>query len=367
MIRQEQDRLILLTLSLRGHKGTAFTNNPIGGTLMSEEFSPESINDLQPGAEDNSAESSPKELSEPTADTGDEAEKSTGLTEEAKAQSETTTRFRLRAPAIIAAVILLATVLCFACWGIFFNRSLHGKWTLDFTVSDKDYSVTLEFNNDGTCYFHNGGMIYKGNYTTSEDQNGRSKLRVNCTSFGQPFISSDFYYEFSGNAITGRKLVLTDLSGLIFSPDDLSEESTQASDSKKSAADYLEENGKRYYIYALDSNDSYETKLSPLDGAIDEKLTGIWLESSADSNYDNTFAFNADGTYQITYRDLIYKGCYAAKDGSCVFNLVSLDGTVANNALDYTFDEDKLVITVNDVPATLVPTDNIYAFDTGIK
>ena len=273
-------------------------------------------------------------------------------------------RIHIQTPVIIASVILLAAILFFACWSIFFNKSLKGSWTLNFTASDKDCAVTMSFENDGTCYLQSGGTIYKGSYTTNSADNGRSKLSASYTSFGQPFINSNFYYDLSGNSITGRRLHLTDLSGMVFRPDDLSDD---GSTSKKDAADYIEENGKRYYIYTLNYSDSYETKYTPLDGATDEKLIGIWFERSSDSNYDNTFAFNADGTYQITYRDIIYKGCYAAKDGTCVFNLVQADGSAINNSLDYSFDGDELVITINDVTARLVRTKNIYAFGNGIK
>ena len=276
-------------------------------------------------------------------------------------------RLRIQTPVIIAAAILLVTLLFFGCWGIFFNKSLKGSWTLNFTVSERDCSLTFGFENDGTCEMYYGGTIYNGTYTESDAENGHHKLNMKFKSYGTTFIDTDFYYDLTGNSISGRKLVLTDLGGFIFAPDKIDETSAEESDAKKKATDFVEENGMRYYVYTLDSIESPEAKCVPLDGAIDDKLVGIWLDDREDSRYDSTFSFNADGTYQITYRDLIYKGCYAAKDGTCVFNLVQADGTAQNNTLDYSFEDDKLVITINEVPVTLERTDNIYAFDTGIK
>lgn len=298
----------------------------------------------------------------------------TAATDEAAAEdtdagssSASKTKLKIQTPVIIAAVILLITLLTFGCWGVFFNKSLTGNWTLNFTVSEKDCSVTLGFENDGTCKMYYGGIIYSGTYTENDAVNGRQKLNVKLKNYGQSFIDTDFYYELTGNSISGRKLVLTDLGGFIFSPDKTDEASTEESDAKKKATDFIEENGMRYYVYTLDKVDEPEIKLVPIDGAIDNKLVGIWLDDREDSRYDSTFSFNADGTYQITYRDIIYKGCYAAKDGTCVFNLVQADGNAENNSLDYSFDDGKLIITINDVPVTLEPTDDIYAFDTGIK
>ncbi len=299
-----------------------------------------------------------------TAAVSESAAEASDISDEAAAPKP---KLRIQVPVIIAAAILLVTILCFGCWGIFFNKSLKGSWALNFTVSDRECSVAFDFENDGSCAMYYGGTVYNGTYTESDSDNGRQKLNVKLTSYGQKFINTDFYYDLIGNSISGRQLVLTDLDGFIFPPDKTDEASTEESDAKKKAADFIEEDGMRYYVYTLDSVSDPEAKLVPLDGAIDEKLVGIWLDKRQDSRYDSTFSFNADGTYQITYRDIVYKGCYAAKDGSCVFNIVQVDGTAQNNTLDYSFEDDKLVVTVNDVPVTLERTDNIYAFDTGIK
>ena len=273
--------------------------------------------------------------------------------------------FRLQKPVIIASVIMLASVLFFVCWGLFFNSSIHGTWKLDFTAAGKECSVTFSFDKDGTCQFRNGGVIYKGSYTTNENSGGRNKLTMKYTRFGQPMIDAYLYYDVGGNAFSGRTLRLTDISGLVYSPE-TSDSGTSANENA-SSADFMEENGVRYFVYTLRSvND--EVKNVPIENAAtDEKLTGIWLEINADSNYDNTFAFYEDGTYQITYRDVVYKGCYSAKDGEYTFNIKAADESVMNNALSYSFKDEKLVITINGVPATLVPVESEYAFDTGIK
>ncbi len=277
------------------------------------------------------------------------------------------TRFRIYTPVITAAVILLASIMFFASWWLFFDKDIRGFWTLDFKADNKDCSVSVDLCKDNTCYFHEGGIIYKGTYKITEAENGKDVLNMELTQFGSPVMTAKFYYNVEGNNAFGKKLVLTDLSGLIFSPEKTDETGTDTETSKPNS-DYIEENGVRYYVYSLENNNSYSTKTVQYEDAEkDEKLTGIWLNTSDNSGYDNTFAFNDDGTYQITYRDLIYKGCYSAKDGKCGFNLVLLDGSEQKNELEYSFDGEKLVITIMDVPADYIKTDNVLAFDNGIK
>ena len=43
------------------------------------------------------------------------------------------------------------------------------------------------------------------------------------------------------------------------------------------------------------------------------------------------------------------------------------DGSFSDIPIQYRFDDEKLVITINDVPAVYVRTDNVNAFDNGIR
>lgn len=360
------------------HSPTAGTENAQGngsGTVRAHSYNTVADNPQSPTAgaanaqssntyADNAQESGSGTVRAHSNNTDSEAE--TDKTEAVSADEDSTAvkhGFRIQKPVVIAAVILLASVIFFGCWALFFNSSIHGSWVLGFRAAEKDCAVTFTFEKDGTCYFHNGGVVYKGCYTTNENSNGRNKLNMKYTSFGQPMIDADFYYEVGGNAFSGRTLTLTDLSGLVYKPGTAGDET----DDNAASKEFTDIDGVRYYIYTLGSG-SDGTKNVPIENAsTDDKLTGIWLEINADSAYDNTFAFYEDGTYQITYRDLVYKGCYSAKDGECTFNITSADGSALNNSLKYSFRDEKLVITINDVPATLVPVESEYAFETGIK
>lgn len=277
-----------------------------------------------------------------------------------------TNGFRIYTPVIIAAAVLLLAVSFFVCWHLFFEKNLKGIWTLDFNAGDEKCSVSFEIADDNTCYFHEGSIIYKGSYKFSQSEDGRDILKMDYTEYGMPAISANFLYSVEGNNISGKTLVLTDMSGLIFNPYTIGD--SNGNDPAAMGYEYTEQDGKRYFRLSFRANNSYTTKYDPIENAsADDKLTGIWLNTNDDSRHDNTFAFYDDNTFQITYRDLIYKGCYSAKDNKCKFSLVSYTGQTQENELEYKFEGDKLIITIQDVPAEYTKTDSITAFDNGIK
>ncbi len=279
--------------------------------------------------------------------------------------------FRLQLPVIIAAVILIVSILFFGCWELFFNHSVKGTWTLHFILNDNNCSVSYSFEDDKVCYFHNGGSIRKGTYQLSQDEDGHQLLTMtyqNFRDFGTPAVTHQLRYTIEGTAFGNRKMKCTDITGMIFDPDNIGSENEEAVAQKKAAADFIEENGTRYYVFTMHEDKNYATSTKPIEGGyIDKELLGIWLEKNEDSTYDNTFAFYEDGTIQITYRDRIYKGCYTAYNGECIFNLAQVDGSFANILINYEFKEGKLIITINDVPAEYTRTDDICAFETGIR
>lgn len=289
------------------------------------------------------------------------------------AADPSTGRFKIYTPVLIAAVILVLSAGLFACWGIFGNKSVKGTWTLHFLVGEQDCSVSCSFEDDAVCYFHNGGSIRKGSYHLEPDANGDGDFLLTMTfrnfnDFGTPAVTHQLRCRVEGTSLGNRKIQCTDLSGMIFDPDDLSAENAEAVSQKKASADYVEADGHRYYVFTMHEDKQYTTPVKKMEGAQqDEKLLGIWLEKNEDANYDNTFAFYEDNTIQITYRDRLYKGCYTAGDGECIFNVAQVDGSFANILLQYAFEGDKLTITINDVPAEYTKTDNVYAFDNGIK
>ena len=282
-------------------------------------------------------------------------------------------RFKVYTPIVIAAIILVLSVGLFACWGIFGNKSIKGTWTLHFLLGEQNCSVSYTFEDENTCYFHNGGSIRKGSYQLEPDTNGDNDFLLTMTfrnfnDFGTPAVTHRLRCRVEGTAFGNRRIRCTDLSGMIFDPDDLNNENAEAVAQKKASADYVEADGTRCYVFTMYEDKQYTTPVNPIEGAKqDKKLLGIWLEQTEDPTYDNTFAFYEDNTIRITYRDRIYKGCYTAHDGECIFNVAQVDGGFANILMTYKLEDDELTININDVPAVYVPTDNIYAFDNGIK
>ncbi len=279
--------------------------------------------------------------------------------------------FRIQPPLIVAAAVLAVSVLFFACWGLFANKSIKGTWTLHFLVGEQDCSVSYSFEEDGTCYFHNGGYLRKGTYQLTNDDKGNllTMTFLHFSDFNTPAVTHQFRYTVEGTAFSTRKIICTDISGMIFAPDTLGQEDDESVAQKKASADYVETDGYRYYMYTLHEDKNYTIPLKPIEGATQDKdLLGVWMKTYEDASYDHTYAFYDDNTLQITYRDSIYKGCYTAKDGECIFNIAQVDGTFANYPMTYTFDTDgALTITVDEVPIEYTKTDRPDAFDTGIK
>ena len=274
--------------------------------------------------------------------------------------------FRIYTPVIIAASVLLVTAVIFICWLLFFDKNIKGIWTFDFDAGEMNCSVSIELGEDDICRFHDGAIIYQGSYKFSETNDGKEILKMEYSEYGEPAITANFYYSVEGSNATGKSLVLTDLTGLIFKPYNIS--SGTGNDPAVLGYDYLEEDGVRYFRLTFRADKDYTTKLQPIENAErDDRLTGIWLNSNDDTRHDNTFAFYDDNTLLITYRDMIYKGCYSAKDGKCSFNLVLYTGEVQENELEYEFNNDKLIIMIQGVPAEYTKTESITAFDNGIK
>lgn|GEM_PF-5125022 len=283
-------------------------------------------------------------------------------------------KFRIYIPVLIAAGILLVTIILLLVFAVFFNKTLKSTWTLHFTLGDTTCTVAYSFQDNDTVYYYNGGYVRKGKYQLSTDSTGQNILTMdfrNFNRFDSSLTTCRLGYRFEGNSLSGRKIVCTDYDGMIFVPEDLSAENKDANAIHPNA-DYIDDNNTRYYLFTLHEDNNYQFPSKPFEEPkTDQKLLGIWLEVPEDPEddviYDNTFAFFEDGTIRITYRDKIYHGCYTAGNGVCVFNVVMADDVASNFSMDYSFEEKGLIIRINDVPAHYVKTDDFYAFDTGIE
>ncbi len=303
-----------------------------------------------------------------TDDIKDASESEAAETAKAESHTRAIAVTRMRAPIIIAGVILIATILFFAAWSCFFSKSIKGSWNCDVTIDSVNFNTTFTFDDDNVCRYHAGGLTYNGVYKVSQTDDGRDKLNITLTYLGQPILEKEFYYTLSGNEFSGRQLELTDLSGLIFPPDNISSEVKSEVDAKKKAADYIEENDVRYYIINFSSVTEPEPKIEKYDNASkDKKLVGIWYDKNEASGYGCTFTFNDDGTYELIYKDVEYKGAYKAENGKLTYNIVTGGDTPSEQTMDYTVDGDKLTFSSEAYSSTLTKTDNKYAFEREIK
>ena len=277
----------------------------------------------------------------------------------------------VRAPLVIATVLVLLTVAVILVWSGFFYKSLKGVWKYRVTVGEDDtaadYTYNLSFEDDHVCRYNVGGITYKGKYKT-EQQEGKEVVTMTFTQMGTEVFRKSFTYETEGNVFAKRQLLVTDLDGMILPPDVLGEEVESEVNMKKKLAGSKEEDGKRYYIIPFQEIPELTPRTKAYeDGKTDSILTGTWYEANENSGYGYTFTFREDGTYELLYSDISYSGCYTAENGVCSYNLLSIDGQEMTNEMTYSMKDDKLILEVGGQQSELVRTDNRYAFEGAIK
>ena len=287
-----------------------------------------------------------------------------------KAQSESSTaqkrRFVIQTPLVIAALILLFTVLFFVLWGLFTNKGIIGSWVFTHKIDDTEYHTTLTFTEDSVKYY-SGGVTYTGKYSLSKEDN-KDILQIKLSRYGVQALDAKFYYEAEGSTFSGRTLKLTDLNGFLLPPDNISSQNEQSFKEKSSIADYIEENGVRYYVFEFEPTEAPDPVTVPIKNAKKDKdLVGIWYEENKDSGYSCTFCFNDDGTYSINYIDISYDGCYSAEKDSCTYNLSDSQGNATEQTFKYTIKGDDLTLDFETFTSKLVRTNDKYAFRSAIK
>ena len=276
---------------------------------------------------------------------------------------------RVRAPIIIAACLIFASILFFVLWGFFFSQnSKIGVWQYSVSVGEGEnksvYTYTLSLEKDNVCRYNMGGTTYIGKYTSRTSPNGTKLLNIVLTRLGREAYNNNFNYNITGSLFTGGKLILTDIDGLILTPDAIDSENSESVETKKKLADSTVINGVRYYRIPFEPVSSIKPQLKAFDEVkTDDLLTGTWYEKNSKPSLEYTFTFNKDGTYEILYDDINYVGYYSAEDGICKYNLVAVNGSVAEDTIKYSFDEDSnLILVINDQESKLVKTKDKYAF-----
>lgn len=206
----------------------------------------------------------------------------------------------VQTPIIIAAGVLLAAILAFACFKVFFNNSVVGTWYVgtetaeDGATPDEIDPATLEyytFEKDGTASITLGTMKVVGtwNYATddaSTTDQAASKINIAISYF----VNGTFDVELDGNAIFGRTMTLS--NEYMTAPVKFNSGSVPKN-SLKPAEDF-------------EPNDS---------------ITGTWQNS----DQGQVFTFNADGTCTLNQMDMmIVDGVYTVDEKSNVITMTYL-------------------------------------------
>ena len=195
------------------------------------------------------------------------------LSNESLVPAKAVTKHRfVRSPMIIAAIILICSVVGLTIWGVFFNNTIENTvWLLSYQTEGKECSIGFQMEQGKSCRFYNGGVMYKGSYEALSSLNNKEMLQMNYTMYGEPAMKMSYYYRLDGYSLSGWKLILTDLNEKSIL------DSTETS-SQKIVADTVEENGKTYYVYTLSPAEEYPVPYTALEHAkTDSKLLGIWL------------------------------------------------------------------------------------------
>lgn len=229
----------------------------------------------------------------------------------------------IQVPVIIAAAILVCAVLAFFAWKVFFNNSVVGTWVVQGSIATSDEASTDEaarnsatyytFYENGKASLTVGTMEVSGTYEVTQGEDGTQNLSVSI----YYYFTGEYTYTVSGNALTGRQLVL-------------SNESQQT--------------------IAFESADKPVIKMEPSkDFEKNDDVTGTWNES----DYNMTYTFNEDGTVQIAEQEvelangetvpmLTVTGTYVIRDGVITVTYMTNEETTLD--IEFSRDGDTLVL-----------------------
>lgn len=208
--------------------------------------------------------------------------------------------FPLQKTVIIALVIVALTAIIALVITVFFNKGVTGEWRFDPTEnaaatadeatkdeSQPELAYYFKFNNDGTVSLSLGSTTNYGTYTLSKNEDGKQIMSLSLTN-----LSGDFYYETSGNLLTGRSLKLT------YTADETS-------------------------VLNLHSGKQVKPEIKR-EGEFKPKkeLTGNWVYSDQMYGYTISFDIREDGTLLYT-EDSSYTNPYTMAE---VYSVYTIDG-----------------------------------------
>ena len=221
----------------------------------------------------------------------------------------------IQVPIIISIVIVLVVAASFFVYKSFFNTSIVGSWTVKNTASADEASLGNDssqksyytFKEDGTASITIGSMSMVGTYSLVENKEDGS---LSLEAYIPSVMQGTFNFEISGNAFTGRTLVLTDT----------------------------------YYnqSYEFESAELVIPKLKPADDfKADEKLVGTW---TYDDGYNKlSYNFRKDGTATVNQMDMLYaEGVYSVTDKQIVVKYMAYEES--EMIIDYIYKDNALII-----------------------
>ena len=250
-----------------------------------------------------------------------------------------------RGPLYMAAGILVASAGFFGCWKAFFDTSLKNTWHLHYQKSESaepvDVYITME--DDHRLRLHNGGVTLLETYYEGKDSSDPT-FTISITNLEMPYqrISGEFGFSFEGNSFTGKKLLLTDKSGM-FMPKDTASSDEEAY--RKEHYDRVFRDGAyEYIIPCLEASEEYV--IEPIENAvIPEELCGIWLYDAGTSDGSFTYTFTKDGELRMLSEEYDIRGSYTAPDHAIIPRICNISGKVIDaDPLTYTLSGDKIVI-----------------------
>lgn len=226
-----------------------------------------------------------------------------------------------------------AGVACFALlflivWKLFFNQSILGVWnyniegsyTETFDIAESDdmpseietqYSqrVCYEFTDQNECIVTLGTMSVPGSFEMASTEEYGNVVSIYVAYNGSPVVYGSFKYEITGNAFTGRKLKLTNVSY----DDDVQ----------------TFERGEGEY------------PITPFEGAnIDDKLTGSWYDETNALTYE----FTSDGKMiRTSDGGLCVEHYYTIMQDNVILAKYAVDSE-QSETYGYEFKDDRLYI-----------------------
>ncbi len=230
----------------------------------------------------------------------------------AEAQATTKTRKKVQTPIIIAAAILLAAILAFACFKVFFNNSVVGTWTVVMdneaqsgATADETDAASKEyytFEKDGTASITLGTMKVVGTWSYANDDESTTDQAGNKINIAiSYFVNGTFDIELEGNAITGRTMTFKN--------------------------EYMQTPVK-FESTSIPKNDlKPDENFKPND-----KITGTWKNSEQ----NQVFTFNADGTCTLNQMDsMIVDGIYSIDTKKKTITMKYLRPDESEMTIDY--------------------------------